>query len=86
LEDQAQPEQSVPDLWHTDHEQGKRLPDTREGDMTKFYQTTLQAIRSHTCLECGAAEAAPYKDDVIPYCSDCKKRHADKRRKDKEAE
>jgi len=54
--------------------------------MAKFHQTALQAIRSRTCLECGAAEATPYRDDVIPYCSDCKKRHADKARKDKETD
>ena len=52
--------------------------------MTTFWQTTLRAIQTRTCLTCGSHEATPYKGTTIPYCDNCKREHARRRRKDKD--
>ena len=53
--------------------------------MTKFWQSTISAIQTRTCLDCGATPAEPYAGETIPYCATCKLRHS-KRRKAKEAD
>ena len=58
----------------------------RQGDDVKpFWQTTLQAQQTGTCLDCGRTPAKPYDGDNIPYCAECKRKHARKRRKEKDA-
>ena len=51
----------------------------------KFWQSTISAIQTRTCLDCGATPAEPYAGEHIPYCETCKKAHA-KRRKRQEAD
>ena len=53
--------------------------------MTKFWQSTLSARQTCTCLDCGATPATPYAGENIPYCDKCKQAHAD-RRKTEEAD
>ena len=53
-------------------------PSTRTD--SPFWQSTLSARQTCTCLDCGATPATPYAGENIPYCDKCKRKHA-KRRK-----